>query len=69
MELITPPAATKEGERPTCGDLAVGSTSEGVSTKNISKVWGQVQPLLTVNDGCQARQRAVWRCPVVCCIG
>ncbi|CAE8592355.1 unnamed protein product, partial [Polarella glacialis] len=49
-ELISPPKGAVEGTRPLCGSLEVGSGSEGVSVKNISKVWAQVQPLLKTND-------------------
>mmetsp|Transcript_125083 Transcript_125083/g.296783 ORF Transcript_125083/g.296783 Transcript_125083/m.296783 type:complete len:376 (+) Transcript_125083:115-1242(+) len=49
-ELLDPPAGCKEGSRPVVGDLEIGSASEGVSVKNISKVWGQVQPSLQMSD-------------------
>jgi len=49
-ELLLPPKGCKEGTRVQSGATQVGSASEGVSTKNISKVWGQVQPLLQMND-------------------
>eukprot|EP00928_Gymnodinium_smaydae_P018688 TRINITY_DN1711_c0_g7_i1.p1 TRINITY_DN1711_c0_g7~~TRINITY_DN1711_c0_g7_i1.p1 ORF type:complete len:685 (-),score=140.22 TRINITY_DN1711_c0_g7_i1:103-2091(-) len=45
-ELLAPPSGVPEGTRPRVGDLEVGSASAGVSVKNISKVWGVVQPLL-----------------------
>jgi len=48
-ELLAPPKGAKEGTRVICGKLEAGSTSANVSTKNISKVWGQVQPLLQTN--------------------
>mmetsp|Transcript_101249 Transcript_101249/g.253806 ORF Transcript_101249/g.253806 Transcript_101249/m.253806 type:complete len:650 (-) Transcript_101249:109-2058(-) len=48
-ELLAPPKGAKEGTRVVCGNLEAGSTSANVSTKNISKVWGQVQPLLQTN--------------------
>jgi len=53
-ELLAPPEGTAEGTRPMCGKLEVGSLSEGVSVKNISKVWGQVQPLLQTNGAKEA---------------
>jgi len=53
-ELLKPPKGAAEGQRPMCGKLEVGSLSEGVSVKNISKVWGQVQPLLQTNPNCEA---------------
>ncbi|CAJ1329731.1 unnamed protein product [Effrenium voratum] len=37
-ELLDPPAGCKEGSRPVVGDLEIGSASEGVSVKNISKM-------------------------------
>eukprot|EP00930_Biecheleria_cincta_P070901 TRINITY_DN58479_c0_g1_i1.p1 TRINITY_DN58479_c0_g1~~TRINITY_DN58479_c0_g1_i1.p1 ORF type:complete len:650 (+),score=136.86 TRINITY_DN58479_c0_g1_i1:63-2012(+) len=53
-ELLAPPEGTAEGTRPMCGKLEVGSLSEGVSVKNISKVWGQVQPLLQTSGAKEA---------------
>jgi len=53
-ELLAPPKGTAEGTRPMCGKLEVGSLSEGVSVKNISKVWGQVQPLLQTSGAKEA---------------
>lgn len=45
-ELLEPPAGAQVGERPVCGDLQVGSTSGELSTRNISKSWDKVRPLL-----------------------
>jgi len=49
-ELLDPPAGCAEGSRPLVGDIEVGSASAGVNVKNISKVWGQVQPSLNMNE-------------------
>lgn len=49
-ELLDPPAGCAEGTRPLVGELEVGSASDGVSVKYISKVWGQVQPSLNMNE-------------------
>lgn len=48
-ELLAPPAEAPEGSRPSCGGLEVGSLRDTASTKSISKVWSQVQPLLFTN--------------------
>jgi methionyl-tRNA synthetase len=53
-ELLSPPDGAKVGTRPACGSLQVGSLSENVSVKNISKVWGTVQPLLQTDESGQA---------------
>mmetsp|Transcript_46238 Transcript_46238/g.110004 ORF Transcript_46238/g.110004 Transcript_46238/m.110004 type:complete len:651 (+) Transcript_46238:85-2037(+) len=53
-ELLTPPEGVSEGTTLVCGSIQVGSTSASVSVKNISKVWGQVQPLLLTNGTCEA---------------
>jgi len=53
-ELLAPPPGTTEGTRMTCGELEAGSQSATQSVKHISKVWGQVQPLLQTNDKCEA---------------
>merc|ERR1711972_240416 len=53
-ELLSPPEGTKEGTRANCGSLEAGSLSENLSTKNISKVWGTVQPLFVTDDKKQA---------------
>lgn len=53
-ELLAPPAGAKEGSRPSCGDLEVGSASAGVSVKNISKMWGQAQPLFLIDESKRA---------------
>lgn len=51
-ELLTPPPGTKEGTKVMCGGLQAGSIE--MSTKNISKVWGRVQPVLTMSEKKQA---------------
>lgn len=53
-ELLTPPSGVKEGTRMRGGDLEAGSLSATASVKHISKVWGQVQPLLLTSGGCEA---------------
>lgn len=45
-ELLDPPKNVAVGTRPMCGDLEVGSQSDGVNVKNVSKFWNVVQPLL-----------------------
>uniref|UniRef100_A0A7S1AZJ7 tRNA-binding domain-containing protein n=1 Tax=Noctiluca scintillans TaxID=2966 RepID=A0A7S1AZJ7_NOCSC len=45
-ELLQPPSGSAEGLHPMCGDVEVGSLSAAQSVKQISKVWGRVQPSL-----------------------
>lgn len=53
-ELLDPPSGAAEGSRPMVGNLEVGSARDTVNVKNISKVWGQVQPSLLTNEKCEA---------------
>jgi len=53
-ELLAPPTGVPEGTRPMCAGLEVGSLSATQNVKTVSKVWGQVQPLLLTSDRCEA---------------
>lgn len=53
-ELLAPPADTPEGTRAMFGGFEAGSLSDKQSLKNISKVFGAVQPNLTTNDAKEA---------------
>ncbi|CAK9059862.1 Putative F-box and FNIP repeat-containing protein L60 [Durusdinium trenchii] len=56
-ELLDPPSGAAEGSRPMVGNLEVGSARDTVNVKNISKVWGQVQPSLLTNEKCEVSTR------------
>merc|ERR1719428_1591451 len=53
-KVLDPPAGVTAGTRVKCGSYEIGSLSDTISVKNISKVWTQVMPDLKTDDKCQA---------------